>query len=128
MPRTAAAASTVALEATGAVLLATAVSDALGHATASFHLLVLAVPVAAVAGLLSLATAVDAANSGRTAVLGRFQTILSALLLGAVILGAATRAPATAETDVPGVASATLAVAFAVLALQALFALVPARR
>ena len=126
MPRTAAAASTVALEATGAVLLATAVSDALGHATASFHLLVLAVPVTAVAGLLSLATAVDAANSGRTAVLGRFQTILSALLLGAVVLGAATRAPAT--TDVPGVASATLAVAFAVLALQALFALVPARR
>ena len=44
-------AGAMAVELAGALLLATAVFDALGHAGVSFYLLVLAVPATAIAGL-----------------------------------------------------------------------------
>ncbi len=55
------------------LLLATAVSDALGFAGASFYLLVLGVPVTAAAGLVCFGRVVDAVNGGRRDLLGRLQ-------------------------------------------------------
>ena len=45
-------ASAMAVELAAALILATAVSDALGFASASFYLLVVGVPVTAAAGLI----------------------------------------------------------------------------
>jgi hypothetical protein len=120
-------ASAMAVEAAAALLLATAVSDALGHATASFYLLVLGVPVTAGAGLVCFARVVDAVNGGRMDSLGRLQAALSALLVAAIVLGAAMRAPVLASGEVPVEATLLLAGGFALLVLQALVALVPAR-
>jgi hypothetical protein len=121
-------ASAMAVEAAAALLLATAVSDAFGFASASFYLLVLGVPVTAGAGLVCFARVVDAVNGGRIDVLGRAQAGLSALLVTAVVLGAAVRAPALGSGDVPHAATAALACGFGLLLLQALVALVPVRR
>lgn len=118
----------MAVEAAAALLFATAVSDALGFATASFYLLVLGVPLTAGAGLVCFARVVDAVNGGRMDVLGRLQAVLSALLVAAVVLGAAIRAPALAAGEIPGEATVALACGFALLLMQALVALVPLRR
>jgi hypothetical protein len=121
-------AGAMAVELAGALLLAVAVSDALGLAAASFYLLVLAVPVTAGAGLVCLARVVDASSGGRGDALGRLQASLSTLLVLAIVVGAAVRAPVVPEGVVPGFASGALAVAFGVLVVQALVALSPAGR
>jgi hypothetical protein len=121
-------ASAMAVEAAAALLLATALFDALGFASASFYLLVLGVPITAGAGLVCFARVVDAVNGGRMDVLGRVQAGLSALLVAAVVLGAAVRAPALGAGDIPPAATAALACGFGLLLLQALVALVPIRR
>jgi hypothetical protein len=121
-------ASAMAVEAAAALLFATAVSDALGFANASFYLLVLGVPLTAGAGLVCFARVVDAVNGGRMDVLGRLQAALSALLVAAVVLGAAMRAPVLGAGEVPAEATAALACGFVLLLLQALVALVPVRR
>lgn len=120
-------AGAMAVELAGALLLVTAVSDALGQAAASFYLLVLAVPVTAIAGLVCFGRVVDAAGNGRGDALGRLQASLATVLVVTIVIGAAVRAPAVAEQVVPAGASAALAVAFGVLVLQALVALVPVR-
>jgi hypothetical protein len=120
-------AGAMAVEAAGALLLATAVSDALGHASASFYLLVLAVPVTAIAGLVCFGEVVDAVGGGSGDPLGRLQAVLACVLVVTIVGGAAIRAPAVSEDVVPTAAGATLAVAFGVLILQALVALVPVR-
>ena len=107
-------ASAMAVELASALLLATAVSDALGFAGASFYLLVAGVPLTAAAGLLCFAHVVDAVNGGRLDLLGRLQATLSALLVGA--------------GEVPPEATAILGFGFGLLVLQALIALVPLRR
>jgi hypothetical protein len=117
----------MAVELAGALLLVTAVSDALGQAAASFYLLVLAVPVTAIAGLVCFGRVVDAAGNGRSDTLGRLQASLATVLVIAIVIGAAVRAPVVAEEVVPAGASVALAVAFGVLVLQALVALVPVR-
>jgi hypothetical protein len=116
-------AGAMAVELTGALLLATAVSDTLGLASASFYLLLVAVPLTATAGLVCFARVVDAANGGEGDALGRLQALLATLLVLALVIGAAVRAPAVPEDVVPSAASAVLAFAFAVLVLQALVAL-----
>jgi hypothetical protein len=121
-------AGAMAVELAGTLLLAVAVSDALGLAAASFYLLVLAVPVTAAAGLVCLARVVDASSDGRGDALGRVQAGLATLLVLAIVVGAAIRAPVVPEDAVPGFASGALAVAFGVLILQALIALSPAGR
>jgi hypothetical protein len=121
-------AGAMAVELAGALLLAVALSDALGLAAASFYLLVVAVPVTAAAGLVCLGRVVDASTRGRGDGLGRLQAGLSTLLVLAIVVGAAARAPIVPEDDVPGFASGALAVAFGVLILQALVALSPAGR
>jgi hypothetical protein len=121
-------ASAAALELSAALLLATAVSDALGHAGVSFYLLVAGVPLTAVAGLVCFGYVVDAVNGGSLDVLGRLQAVLSAVLVAIVVLGAAIREPAVPEGSVPSEATAALALGFGVLVLQSLVALVPARR
>ncbi len=120
-------AGAMAVEVAGALLLATAVSDALGLAAVSFYLLVLGVPLTAIAGLLLFARVVDTVNGSGADALGRLQTVLASLLVVTVVLGAAARAPAVAEDAVPPAATAALALAFAILVVQALLALVPVR-
>lgn len=127
MRETRSGAGAMAVEVAGALLLATAVSDALGHAAASFYLLVLAVPVTAIAGLVCFGRVVDAAGNGAGDALGRLQASLATVLVVLIVIGAAVRAPAVAEDVVPAAASVALAVAFGVLVLQALVALVPVR-
>jgi hypothetical protein len=121
-------ASAMAVELAAALLLATAVSDALGFAGASFYLLVAGVPLTAAAGLVCFAHVVDAVNGGRLDTLGRLQASLSALLVAAVVIGAAVREPAVGTGDVPPAATAILGFGLALLVLQALIALVPIRR
>ncbi len=120
-------AGAMAVEVAGALLFATAVSDALGLAAVSFYLLVLGVPLTAIAGLLLFARVVDTVNGSGADALGRLQTVLASLLVVTVVLGAAARAPAVAEDAVPPAATAALALAFAILVVQALLALVPVR-
>ena len=93
----------MAVELAAALLLATAISDALGFAGASFYLLVAGVPLTAAAGLICFACVVDAVNEGRMDSLGRLQATLSALLVAAVVIGAAIREPSVASGDVPPV-------------------------
>ena len=121
-------ASAMAVEAAAALLLATAGSDALGFAAASFYLLVLGVPMTAGAGLVCFARVVDAVNGGRMDILGRVQASLSALLVAVVVLGAAIRAPELSAGTVPRAATAALACGFGLLLLQALVALAPVKR
>jgi hypothetical protein len=118
----------MAVELAAVLILATAVSDALGFASASFYLLVLGVPVTAAAGLMCFARVVDAVNGGRMDTLGRLQATLSALLVGGIVIGAAVREPFIAADKIPPEASGVLALCFALLVLQALIALVPSSR
>lgn len=117
-----------AVELAGALLAATAVSDAFGSAGVSFYLLVVAVPVTAVAGLVCLGSAADAVEKGAAAVRGRLQIILLVLLLAAIVLGAAAREPAIEEGSVPLAATIALGLGLAFLAAQAVLALAPFRR
>ena len=118
----------MAVELAAALLLATAVSDALGFAGASFYLLVAGVPLTAGAGLICFARVVDAVNEGRLDSLGRLQATLSALLVAAVVIGAAVREPSVASGTIPPAATAILALGVGLLVAQALIALVPVRR
>ncbi|MGH3037283.1 MAG: hypothetical protein ACRDMU_08890 [Gaiellaceae bacterium] len=121
-------AGAMAVELAGALLLITAVSDAFGLAAVSFYLLVLGVPVTAIAGLVCFGRVVDAVNGSGGDALGRLQTTLATLLVITIVAGAAVRGPTVPEDAVPPAATAALAVAFVVLVLQALVALVPVRR
>jgi hypothetical protein len=121
-------ASAMAVELAACLLLATAASDALGFTGASFYLLVAGVPLTACAGLICFARVVDAVNGGRLDLLGRLQASLSALLVAAVVVGAAIREPAIGSDSVPPAATAILAFGFALLVVQALIAVLPARR
>ncbi len=118
----------MAVELAAGLLLATAVSDALGLAGVSFYLLVIGVPLTAVAGLICFGRVVDAVNGGRMDVLGRLQALFSALLVGSVVIGAAVRESAVPEGIIPPEATALLVLGFGVLIVQALIALVPIRR
>jgi len=126
MWQTRSGAGAMAVELAGALLLVVAVSDALGHAAASFYLLVLGVPVTVAAGLVCFARVVDRAGGGDGDPLGRIQAALAALLVLTIVIGAAIRAPALPEGVVPGLAGGALAVSFTVLILQALVARAPA--
>ena len=121
-------AGAMAVELAGALLLLTAVSDALGLAAVSFYLLVLGVPVTAIAGLVCFGRVVDAVNGSGGDALVRLQAALATVLVITIVAGAAVRGPAVPEDAVPPAATAALAVAFVVLVLQALVALVPVRR
>lgn len=121
-------ASAMAVELAAALLLVTAVSDALGLASVSFYLLVAGVPLTAIAGLVCFARVVDSVNGGRSDVLGRLQALLSGLLVATVVIGAAVREPWVPEGSVPPAATVVLAFGFGLLIVQALIALVPARR
>ena len=118
----------MAVELAAGLLLATAVSDALGLAGVSFYLLVIGVPLTAIAGLICFGRVVDAVNGGRMDVLGRLQALFSALLVGSVVIGAAVPESAVPEGVIPPEATALLVLGFGVLIVQALIALVPIRR
>lgn len=118
----------LAVEVATALLVATVVTDALGYPNASFHLLVAGVPVTAAAGLICLGRAVDEAGRRKAARGGRVQSILLALLVVVIVLGAAAREPALREGSVPVAATVALALGFVLLAAQAVIALSPFRR
>jgi hypothetical protein len=118
----------MAVEVAAGLLLTTAVSDALGHAAASFYLLVLGVPLTAAAGLVCFGRVVDAVNGGGGDLLGGVQAALAGVLVVAVVIGAAVRAPAVPVDRVPFEATALLLLGFAVLVVQALIALAPTPR
>jgi hypothetical protein len=120
-------ASAMAVELAAVIMLATALSDAFGFASASFYLLILGVPITAAAGLMCFARVVDAVNGGRIDALGRLQATLSAFLVAGIVIGAAIREPFIAAGTVPPEGSGVLALCFALLVLQALIALVPSR-
>jgi hypothetical protein len=120
-------ASAMAVELAAVIMLATALSDAFGFASASFYLLILGVPITAAAGLMCFARVVDAVNGGRIDALGRLQATLSACLVAGIVIGAAIREPFIAAGTVPPEGSGVLALCFALLVLQALIALVPSR-
>ena len=103
----------MAVELTAGLLFATALSDALGFASISFLLLLVGT-----AGLVCLARRVEADHDP----LGTLQSALAGILLALFIVGAAARAPMTAE-GIPAVGSGALALAFLVLLCQALVAL-----
>jgi len=117
----------MAVELAAVIMLATALSDAFGFASASFYLLILGVPITAAAGLMCFARVVDAVNGGRIDALGRLQATLSACLVAGIVIGAAIREPFIAAGTVPPEGSGVLALCFALLVLQALIALVPSR-
>jgi hypothetical protein len=117
----------MAVELAAVIMLATALSDAFGFASASFYRLVLGVPITAAAGLMCFARVVDAVNGGRIDALGRLQATLSACLVAGIVIGAAIREPFIAAGTVPPEGSGVLALCFALLVLQALIALVPSR-
>ena len=127
MWQTRSGAGAMAVELAGVLLIAVAVSDALGYAAASFYLLILGVPLTVAAGLVCFARVVDRASRGDADPLGRLQAALASVLVFIIVIGAAIRAPALPEGIVPGLASGALAVAFCVLILQAVLALAPAR-
>ena len=85
MWQTRSGAGAMAVELAGALLLAVAVSDALGHASASFYLLVIGVPVTAAAGLVCFARVVDRANGADGDPLGRLQAILASALVLTIV-------------------------------------------
>jgi hypothetical protein len=118
----------MAVELAAGLLLATAVSDAFGFAEASFYLLVVGVPLTAIAGLVCFAHVVDSVNGGRADVLGRFQALLSAFLVATVVIGAAVREPWVPAGSIPPTATVALAFGFGLLIVQALVALAPTRR
>ncbi|HEX5468520.1 MAG TPA: hypothetical protein VFW80_05690 [Gaiellaceae bacterium] len=120
-------ASAMAVELAAVLILATAVSDGLGFASASFYLLVVGVPVTAAAGLVCFGRVVDTVNGGRMDALGRLQAALSAVLVGGIVIGAAMREPSLATGSIPSGASGVLGFCFVVLVLQAVIALVPSR-
>jgi hypothetical protein len=115
----------MAVELAAAILLATAVSDALGFAGASFYLLVLGVPLTGAAGLVCLGRVVDTVNGDGGDLLGRVQAALAGLLVLIVVVGAAMREPAVPADRVPGEATALLALGFGLLLVQALIAVAP---
>jgi hypothetical protein len=121
-------ASAMAVELAAGLILATALSDALGFASLSYYLLVAGVPLTAAAGLVCFARVVDTVNGGRMDALGRLQATLSALLVAGVVIGAAVREPSVTAGTVPPAASGVLAFCFALLVVQALIALAPFRR
>ncbi len=125
MWQTRSGAGAMAVELAGALLLAVAVSDALGRASASFYLLVLGVPVTVAASLVCFARVVDRANGGDGDPLGRLQAVLAGVLVLTIVVGAAIRAPVMPEGVVPGLASGVLAISFGVLILQTVVALAP---
>jgi hypothetical protein len=120
-------ASAMAVELAAGLIILTAISDAFGLASASFYLLVAAVPVTAAAGLVCFARVVDAVNGGRMDALGRLQATLSALLVTGIVIGAAIREPSISAGSIPPEASGVLAFCFVLLIVQALIALVPVR-
>jgi hypothetical protein len=120
-------ASAMAVELAAALILVTAISDALGFASLSFYLLVVGVPVTAAAGLVCFARVVDTVNGGHMDSLGRLQAALSALLVAGIVIGAAIREPDVTAGTVPPAATGVLAFCFALLVVQALIALAPIR-
>ena len=117
----------MAVELAAALLLVTAASDALGLAAFSFYLLVIGVPLTAIAGLACFARVVDSVNGNGMDPLGRLQALLSGLLVVSVVLGAAVREPWVPADVVPPAGTALLAFGFGLLIVQALVALVPVR-
>ena len=103
----------IALPPAGLVVLA-GLCDAAGAHGAAFWLLVLAVPLAALAALLALGNAVENEASGRLT-----PAWLQGAALVLILFGAAARAPFRGEGSVPRVALSALVACLLLYAVQA---------
>lgn len=103
-----------------AVLALAALAERGGAETATFYLFLAGVPVAGVGALAALGRLVDARG-------GRWEAALAAGLVASFCIGAAARSPVLLPVGGPA-GPATLALAFAVLALLAVAVVHPSRR
>jgi hypothetical protein len=108
---------------TAALVALAGVCDAAGAHGAAFWLLVLAVPLAALAALLVLGAALEAEGDGRLT-----HAWLQGAALALILFGAAARAPFRAEGSVPRVALSALVACLLLYGAQAVLALAPALR
>lgn len=109
-------------------LLAVAAADRLGFESAVFYLFLVGIPVTGAGAIAAYGRLVDAVDRGRPASVERFQAALAAFLVAVFVVGAASRSSVSLDLQAPGLARAALVIGFVVLGVQALAALVPARR
>ncbi len=107
--------------ATGAgLVIAAALADAAGSHGLAFYALLAAIPIVAIASLVSFGELLDRTATGPLASL---QAVLWAVILVLVVVGSAVRSPSLGEGRVPAVAASALAGCLAVLAVQAALAI-----
>ena len=97
------------------LVAAAAVADAAGAPGLALYALLAAVPALAFAGLVGFGELLDG-DSGPNR---QLQTLLRALAIALVITGAAVRAPAVGDGDLPPLAGTALFACLVVLALEA---------
>jgi hypothetical protein len=100
------------------LVAAAALADAAGERNVSLYALLGAIPALAFAGLAALGELLD----GRIEPGRQLQTLLWAVALALVVGGAAVRAPAVGDGDLPTFAGSALFACLVVLALEALVA------
>ncbi|MBD0291377.1 MAG: hypothetical protein ICV74_08990 [Thermoleophilia bacterium] len=110
------------------LLVALAAADRAGAQSAVFYLFLAGIPLTGAAALAAYGRLVDASTGSRAARSERAQAVLAGVLVALFVLGAAAGSPAALAPAVPGLADAALVLSCAVLALQALVALVPVVR
>jgi hypothetical protein len=98
------------------LVAAAAFADAAGQPDLALYALLGAVPALAFAGLVGL----DELFDGQDEPSRQFQTLLRAIALALVVGGAAVRAPAVRDGDLPALAGSALFACLVVLALEAL--------
>ena len=128
MPRPARDTLTLTVVPAGLVVLAIALAERWNAEGAVFYLFLAGIPVSAAGGLAAFGRLVDAVNDGLPPTGIRIQGALSGTLVALFVLGAAGRSPVSLELGAPGLGHAALALAAAVVALQAVAALAPVRR
>jgi hypothetical protein len=100
------------------LVAAAALADASGETGLALYALLAAVPLLAFAGLDALGELLD----GSTEVGRQLQALLCAVTLALVLVGAAVRAPAVRDGELPALAGSTLFACLVALALEALVA------
>jgi hypothetical protein len=98
------------------LVAAAAVADSAGEPTLALYALLAAVPALSFAGLSALGELLD----GDSDLARQLQALLAAVALALIVGGAAVRAPAVQDGDLPAFAGTALFACLVVLALEAL--------
>lgn len=111
------------------LVVAAALADGSGSASASFYAFLGLVAVSAVIALNAYGELVEAPSSaGQDETTRRLQALLWAVLLGLAVLGAAARAPALGEGAIPHVGSTVVIACLLVLCTEGVVELVAMSR